>query len=318
MLAAIVILCAVLLDAWMGQWIQIHPSDTVERWMRRLETILTVKGRILSVLVLILVAVPVLGVMGWMVGVPKTGLLLSGWGEIHGNGPLRPLPMHFGSFLFQMLVVWLALGGARLTSRAMALRDSLESGNYSQVARILDTFPLCKGIPPRCPDRLGAEVTSNGIAVILAGGCREVYAPLLWSALAGAPGAVAYRLVQAMTNSWDPAGMGWATTRLLALMEWLPIRLTALTYVLITSRARRNWHHWRRSSLPISLAAGVNALGLRLVMSSAQGNPDLVIGEGGEPPIPQDVLRAADLVQWGAWLWVVVVAWMGGMQVLVS
>ncbi|CAK0776927.1 putative Cobalamin biosynthesis protein CobD [Gammaproteobacteria bacterium] len=302
----------------MGQWIQIHPPVIVGRLARRLGVIFAAGGRISAVLGLLLVLIPAVGITSWLAGVPRTGLLISDWGEFHGNGPLRPLPMHFSSFLFQMLVVWLTLGGARLISRASALREGLESGNYLTVTKILDSFPPCEGSRwAKCSDLAATEATSSGVAAILAGGCREVYAPLFWSALAGAPGAVAYRLVQILAVTWDPAREGWAAARLAMFVEWLPVRLTALIYVLNSSRLRRSWRYWHHPPLPIPLAAGVSALGLRLRMPTTEDGPGLVVGEG-QPPIPQDVLRAADLVQWGAWLWVAVVVWLGMMRVLVS
>jgi adenosylcobinamide-phosphate synthase len=139
--------------------------------------------------------------------------------------------------------------------------------------------------------------------------------------VAGAPGALAYRLANTLDALWGYrsdryARFGWAAARLDDLLNLLPARLTALAYALVgdTRRALACWRTqaraWKSPNAGPVMAAGAGALGLRL------GGPARYRGKveerpplgAGELPTAVDIGRARALIDralallLGAWL----------------
>jgi adenosylcobinamide-phosphate synthase len=133
-------------------------------------------------------------------------------------------------------------------------------------------------------------------------------APVVWYALLGVPGAIAYRFVNTCDAMLGYRGryeyLGKAAARLDDVANWLPARLTALLVVaaagLLGADARGAWramwqHHRRTASpnagWPMSAAAG--ALGVRLEKLG-----HYALGHGPRPsvatiPAAIDLARAA-------------------------
>ncbi len=138
------------------------------------------------------------------------------------------------------LGTWAVLGGRTLEREALAVHAWLAAGDLpgarTRVGRIVgrDTTTLS-----------GAEVARACVESVAENTADAVVAPLLWGALAGAPGLVGYRAVNtldAMVGHLSPRyrDFGWAAARIDDLANWLPARLTVAATILAgpASRAR--------------------------------------------------------------------------------
>ena len=207
--------------------------------------------------------------------------------------------------LFTAAATWAVLGGTSLGREGTAMAGELESGRLD-AAR--DRLPhLCA----RDPAVLGPAALSRATVESIAENTSDaVVAPLLWGAVAGAPGLLAYRAVNtldAMVGYRDGRyrDFGWAAARLDDVANWVPARLTALITVVCAPLAggsrRRSYEILRRDggahpspNAGRCEAAVAGALGVRLGgANSYHGRPERRpdLGDGGPPGIA-DVRRA--------------------------
>jgi len=167
----------------------------------------------------------------------------------------------------------------------------------------------------RALDRRG--VAAATVESVLENGNDAVFGTLFWFAVAGAPGAVAYRLVNTLDAMWGYrterlAAFGWAAARLDDVLNWPAARLAALTYGLVglaPLRALRcAWVQGGRTDSPnagVVMAAGAGALGVRI------GGPGVYHGRRvwrprfgvGRRPDGAAIGAAVGLVINGALLW---------------
>jgi adenosylcobinamide-phosphate synthase len=223
------------------------------------------------------------------------------------------------AWLLDVALLYLALGAASLGEHAAAVRRALDAGDLDAARRSVG----------RMVSRDTAYMDETAVAratleSVLENGCDAVFGALFWFFVAGAPGVAAYRLANTLDAMWGYKTdryrhFGWAAARLDDLLNWIPARLTALTYLLLGKRSAA-WRCWRSQAAdwespnagPV-MAAGAGALGVRLggpavYHGRLESRPPL--GEGREP-VAADIARAVVLVQRGAGLWLVL-ALMGG------
>jgi adenosylcobinamide-phosphate synthase len=151
-----------------------------------------------------------------------------------------------------------------------------------------------------------------------------VFGALFWFALAGAPGALLYRLANTLDAMWGYRTpryrcFGWAAARLDAALNFIPARLTALTYALLGNTAvalhcwRQQARAWDSPNAGPVMASGAGSLVVRLGGAAnyhgvCEQRPAL--GAGNAPSAP-DIARATALVQRGAWLWALLLLLVG-------
>jgi adenosylcobinamide-phosphate synthase len=165
------------------------------------------------------------------------------------------------------------------------------------------------------------QVCRAGIESVLENGADAIFAPLFWFVVLGPFGALLHRLSNTLDAMWGYKNQryrhfGWAAARLDDLLNWIPARLTAISYAVLgkTSLALLAWS--REASLLESpnagpvMTAGAGSLDLQL------GGPAVYHGQikakpwfGGEQlPTPADISRAYALVNRCLLLWLVVIA----------
>jgi adenosylcobinamide-phosphate synthase len=147
------------------------------------------------------------------------------------------------------LATWAVLGGSSLAREGAAMARELDAGDL-QAARA--RLPHLCGRDPHRLDAAG--VARASVESIAENTSDAVVAPLLWGAVAGVPGLLAYRAVNtldAMVGYRSPrhARFGWAAARLDDLANLLPARLAAALTVLcapvVGGSARGAWRAWR-------------------------------------------------------------------------
>ena len=203
---------------------------------------------------------------------------------------------------------WAVTGAASLASEAERIRAALAAGDLPAARAALPS--LC-GRDPGGLD--AAEIARAVIESVAENTSDGAVAPVLWGAVAGLPGLVAYRAVNTLDSmvgyrSSRYARFGWASARLDDVVNWAPARLTGLLAVacapLVGGSPAAAWRALRadggRHPSPNAgrcEAAFAGALGVRL------GGPNAYDGVierrpwlgDGRSPSPADIARAIRL-----------------------
>jgi len=203
---------------------------------------------------------------------------------------------------------WTVLGGTSLGRAATALRRHLEVGDLPAARAALPT------LAGRDPGGLGeAELSRATIESVAENTADAAVGPLLWGAVAGLPGLLAYRAantLDAMVGHRSPryARFGWAAARLDDVLGWPAARLTAALTVacapLTGGSAGGAWHTWLRDGAAHPSpnagrceAAAAGALGVRLGGRNVYGSrvEDRPVLGSGRVPTAADIGRAVRL-----------------------
>ncbi|MDP2266190.1 MAG: adenosylcobinamide-phosphate synthase CbiB [Thiobacillus sp.] len=293
-LSALLVAAALLLDRLLGEPRRLHPLAGFGRLAARLEASLNADGRgrrLHGVAALALLVVPGVALAGWLQQQPVVGAL------------------------FSALVLYAAIGLNSLHQHAEPVaaalaRDDLDAaraGVSMMVSR--DTMAL------------DAEGVSRAtVESVLENGNDAVFGALFWFLVAGAAGALGYRLVNTLDAMWGYKtprylSFGWAAARLDDGLNFVPARLTALSYALLgrTRSALACWRAqapaWESPNAGPVMAAGAGALGVRLggaAVYHGQLETRPPLGQGAAPQ-GGDIARALKLVRHGVLLWLVLI-----------
>ena len=216
--------------------------------------------------------------------------------------------------LFDALVLYLAIGWNSLDVHAQAVFRSLESGDLDDARRRVGLLVSRDTAGLNHQDVIKATLES-----VLENGNDAVLAAIFWFVLAGAPGAILYRLVNTLDAMWGYRNsrynhFGWCAARLDDALNLMPARLTALSYAIVgnTRTALHSWRTqasgWHSPNAGPVMAAGAGSLGVRL------GGPacyDGVLQQrpllgGKNPPAANDIGRALFLIRNALLLWLLV------------
>lgn len=243
------------------------------------------------------------GVVAWTLAVLPWGALAV-WGRRHD----------LAGWLLDVLLLYLALGGRSLAEHAQRVADDLA----------VDDLPAAREHVGWIVSRDTRELDETGVAkacveTVLENGNDAVFGALFWFMLLGGPGAVLFRLANTLDAMWGYKTerllhFGWAAARLDDLLNYLPARLTALSYALFgqTRRALACWRaqapQWESPNAGPVMSAGAASLGLALggaaiYHGEVEARP--VLGEG-RLPRGEDIARALALVRRGIALWLAV------------
>ncbi len=285
---ALQLIAAVLIDRWLGEPGRWHPLIGFGRCANWLEArfnsgeVRQLKGLLL---VLLLVLPPVL-LIAALVQIPVMGELIA------------------------VLVLWFTLGLESLKRHIQPIVRALLRGDRDEARRL--TSYICSR------DAAELEVERTAVESVLENGSDAVFGAIFWFCIAGAPGALAFRLINTLDAMWGYRSerfvhFGWAAARLDDLAGLVPARLTALSYALCghTRRALRCWRrqaplHDSPNAGPV-MATGAGALGVQLGgLTCYRGRwvDKPVLGEGPAAQ-PRDLSRALRLVDTALGLWIV-------------
>ena len=200
------------------------------------------------------------GVFGWCLAVVPLVLLawaIDAW--LQSSAALY--------LLWSVGILYLAIGWNSLMAHAGAVIEPLLRGDLDSaraaVAQIVsrDTAELDE-----------AGVARGAIESVLENGADAIFAALFWFALLGAPGVVAYRLINTLDAMWGYKNerylrFGWMAARADDVVNFIPAQLTALTYALLGSHTAQAFACWKAQGLswkspnagPV-MAAGAGAL----------------------------------------------------------
>ncbi len=290
MMLAFTSLSAVLLDRFLGEPRRFHPLVGFGRLAEALErrlyggSITPVARRVRGALAVAILLVPLALVAAVLAALPDVGVV------------------------FSVVALYFALGLRSLHDHARPVAEALRAGNEAE-ARARVSLMVSR-------DSAALDITAATTESVLENGNDGVFGALFWFAIAGAPGAILYRLANTLDAMWGYRNdryldFGWAAARFDDVLNYIPARLTALTYALLgrTRGALACWRAqariWDSPNAGPVMAAGAGALGVVI------GGPARYAGEWherpilgvGQAPTLDDIERALRLVRHGVWLW---------------
>lgn len=294
-ISVLVCIAALLVDVWVGEPRRWHPVVGFGQASAALERRLNVPG-------------PWRASRGMMALLVLVGpvLTLVYWAE-------RQLP-DGGWLILEVLAVWLAISLRGLAEHGTAVSTALRAGDLSQAREQVG----------RIVSRNAEALDERGVAAaasesMLENGADAVFASLFWFLVAGVPGVLLHRMVNTLDAMWGYRNerfrqFGRAAARMDDLLNWVPARLTALTYAVLgqTSQAWRCWQTqakaWDSPNAGPVMAAGAGALGVTLGGPApyAGGTKQRPVLGCGPAPGAQTIEASIQLVRRGAWLWVIV------------
>ncbi|QBQ98656.1 adenosylcobinamide-phosphate synthase CbiB [Paraburkholderia pallida] len=284
----------VTVDRWIGEPRRAHPLVAFGALASRIEKRLNTgrRGR-------------PLGLLAWLAAVAPPVALAALLCAV------LPWPL---AWALHVALLWFALGARSLEehiapiARALAERDLVAARELT--ARIVSR------------DTANADATALSRAACesaLENGNDAIFGALFWFALAGGPGALAFRLANTLDAMWGyrtPRFLrfGWAAARIDDVLNWIPARLTATSYALLgdTRVALRCWREqaprWESPNAGPVMAAGAGSLnvllgGAAVYHGAVEQRPAL---GAGAPPRAEDVTAALRLVERTTILWLAV------------
>ncbi|MEO8670070.1 MAG: adenosylcobinamide-phosphate synthase CbiB [Tahibacter sp.] len=288
----ILALFALLLDHYLGEPRRWHPLVGFGQLVRRVETACYADARGSGVFAVAILIVPATLLVAWIVGSNRFGPAVS------------------------VLLLYLCIGLRSLGEHAVPVAVALEYRDL-QAARVAVGRFVSRDTLQLDETRIAAAATES----VLENGNDALFATLFWFAVAGAAGAVMYRIANTLDSMWGYRDAryeryGWAAARFDDLLNFIPARLTALTYACLGSR-RAAFDCWRTQAPawdspnagPV-MAAGAGALGVQLGGAASYAGawherPRLGCGD---VPDAESIRRALQLVNRGAIVWILVLA----------
>ena len=241
------------------------------------------------------------GLLAWALAVlPPVGLVL----RLRGFAP----------FAVDVALLYFALGARSLAEHAEAVARPLRDGRLDEARQRVswmvsrDTTAL---------DESG--VAKAGMESVLENGNDAIFGALFWFALLGGPGALLFRLANTLDAMWGYRTarfdlFGRPAARIDDALNWLPARLTALTYALLgrTGNALACWRAqapgWESPNAGPVMAAGAGSLGVQLGGAAVYHGREEIRPPLGNGPAPAaaDLGRAIALIRRSLGLWLAV------------
>ncbi|MET0266499.1 MAG: adenosylcobinamide-phosphate synthase CbiB [Duganella sp.] len=213
------------------------------------------------------------------------------------------------------LMLYFCLGLRSLREHNLPIAQALARNDLPQ-ARVLTSRIVSRDTTTASE----VELTRASAESLLENGNDAVFATLFWFIVAGGPGAVMFRMANTLDAMWGYRTarllhFGCAAARLDDALNYLPARLTALSYMLLApgwQGKRRAWRCWRAQAPqwdspnagPV-MASGAGALGVQLggaAIYHGQLEQRPALG-AGEPATGVDIGRAWRLVTRTTMLW---------------
>ncbi len=217
--------------------------------------------------------------------------------------------------IIDIAVLYFAIGWKSLTIHAKQVKAALQDDNLV-AARQYVGYLVSRDTTEM--DSIG--ITKGTIESVLENGNDAIFGALFWFVVAGAPGAVAYRLVNTLDAMWGYRNtryrqFGWAAARLDDCMNYIPARLTAFSYALMGNvrTALSCWREqgsvWKSPNAGPVMASGAGSLNLSLggpACYHGKLENRIILGTTRTPEIG-DIDMALRLIQRTLLFWIVII-----------
>jgi adenosylcobinamide-phosphate synthase len=284
-------LVAVALDYVLGEPRRYHPligfgwlANRLEAWLNPARRQARTIQRLTGSLALLLLLSPFVLLAWWLCNLQPFGIVAN------------------------ILLLYFALGHKSLHQHAHAVTQALDNNDETQ-ARIAASWMVSR-------DSAAIEPVPATIESVLENGNDGVFGALFWFFVLGGAGALLFRLANTMDAMWGYKTprlyyFGWAAARLDDVLNYIPARLTALTYALLgkTRTALRCWASqaplWDSPNAGPVMAAGAGALDIKLGGAARYQDEWHLRPQLGsdKQALATDIDRALKLVRHGVYLW---------------
>ncbi|OIR17886.1 cobalamin biosynthesis protein CbiB [mine drainage metagenome] len=214
------------------------------------------------------------------------------------------------SIIANIALLYFAIGHKSLHDHARAVKNALYQHNEA-LAKTAASYMVSR-------DSAAIKPIPATVESVLENGNDGVFGALFWFFIAGGTGALLFRLANTMDAMWGYKSprffyFGWAAARFDDVLDYIPARLTALTYAMLgkTKLALNCWKTqaplWDSPNAGPVMSSGAGALGVKLGGAARYHNewherPTL---GAGFAPVLDDIERALTLVRHGVMLWLV-------------
>lgn len=212
-------------------------------------------------------------------------------------------------------VLYFTLGFKYYSDDAVAIARLLRGGDLSAARTRLALW--LGGRRNADAEMSSDEVIRITIEQIFSASLRQMFGVLFWFVMlsaAGPVGAVLYRASSILARRWNEGSFGQFARAAFHLINWLPARLTALTYAIAGDfeDAMYCWRtqasFWPDHEAGIVLAAGAGAMGVKLGMplsidGQLRDRPELGLNQ---TPELDHIDSAVSMVWRGLSIWLVV------------
>lgn len=209
-----------------------------------------------------------------------------------------------------------ALGTKSLTQHARAVSKALKKSDIT-LARKKIAMIVSRDTSSSDEKAINCATIES----VLENGSDAIFAAIFWFVVLGAPGVILYRLANTLDAMWGYKTerftyFGWAAARIDDGLNWLPARLTALSYAL-AGNTKTAWSCWQKQAKfwhginpGVVMASGAGALNVRLGGSATYHGQHVERPELGCDKEPQvtDIDRAINLVYKSIIIWLLVIA----------
>jgi adenosylcobinamide-phosphate synthase len=235
------------------------------------------------------------------------------------------IPLVFFAYLLQRVAVFGTLFSILVLYFSIAPRSLAEHAKRVSNAFSAEDMPAARQAVSMMVSRDTLLLDEAGVAgatveSVLENGNDAIFAALFWFVVAGAPGVLLYRLSNTLDAMWGYRNaryneFGWAAARLDDVLNYIPARLTALSYTLLghAGSAAACWRQqaagWESPNAGPVMAAGAGALqvmlgGAAIYHGKLEQRPQL---GSGKPAGRADIVRAVRLVQHTLYLWLLAI-----------
>ena len=279
-----------------------------------------------------------------LLGEPRRFHPLAGFGNLakavekkfyrkdHSSGVFAAAVLLALPVLLAYLLQRIAIFGTLLSIVALyfSIAPRSLSEHAEQVSNAGD-LPAARGAVAMMVSRDTGQLDEEGVAravveSVLENGNDAIFAALFWFLVAGMPGVLLYRFSNTLDAMWGYRNIrynefGWAAAKLDDVLNYIPARLTAISYALLgnTRSAFSCWQKqaalWESPNAGPVMATGAGALQVKLGGAAIYcGVLELRPPLGcGKPAERADIARAVNLVQRTLYLWLAVLcvsAWL--------
>ena len=167
-------------------------------------------------------------------------------------------------------VLYLGIGWQSLLSHGRAIAAPLGQGDMDGARQAVSMIV----------SRDTSELDETAIATaatesVLENGADAIFAAIFWFCLFGVPGVVLYRMSNTLDAMWGYKNrrylkFGWAAARADDVLNFIPARLTALSYCLAGKMSagfkawKRQRGNWKSPNAGLVMSSGAAAIGVKL------------------------------------------------------